>query len=501
MKRIAIVALPLVALAVLFATAPPHAIAKRNPGTPTPSPTPAPLPTATPEPPNIAIPRLQAQIKANPHDQEAMTELAGQYLSINRPDLALALTRHLLEAGDKTAQVYFIDGYAQQSLGQVALAIADLEEASTLDPTNVAVLGNLANLYLAIDRPSDAERVAKRAVAFNKTTPDAYISLGTVYAAESHYDDARLQFEQAFSLDKTSTKPLFSIAQTYAAQNNIPMALQTIDRALAIDPKSVDALSFRADLYARQHDVSRAVEAYDDAAVAAPTDEQKVAVETRKAQFLTSEHRDSDAAAVYQSVLTRYPNVALSYVAYGAFLAATRHEMDQAVAQWHKALSIDPDDEDALRDTGNYEMQRNRPGDAVAYFKHLASVAPTDQNYLLLASAYNALRDYSQQREACKESFAVRRTPETLGCIAGADYALRSYKEAGQIFDALDTYAPGWLDRNGQLLYVAAKTYATLHQRDKAIGAYRRLLALAPRGSKLYKDVQKALVALGSHGA
>jgi tetratricopeptide (TPR) repeat protein len=494
MKRFALPVTIVVALAIAFGGTTPNAAALRSTSTPTPSP--VPLPTATPEPASIAIPRLQALLRANPNDQDAMTELAGQYLAINRPDLALALTRHLLQVGDKTAQVYFIDGYAQQALGQIPAAIDDLEQASTLDPTNVEVLGNLANLYLAVDQPSDAERVAKRAVTFNKTNPDAYLSLGSVYAAESHYDDARIQFEQAFSLDKTSAKPLYSIAQTYVAQNNIPMAQQTIDRALAVDPNSVDALAFRADLYARQHDVVRAAEAYDDAAVAAPTDEQKVAIEVRKAQFFSNEHRDAQALAVYQQLLTQYPNVSLTYVAYGAYLAANRHEIDQGVAQFLKALKIDPDDVDALRDMGQYELQKNRPRDAVVYLKHLVSVSPSAEGYALLAEAYNSLHQYTQQRDACKNSFAIKRAPETLGCIGGADFELHNYREAGQIFDALDLYAKGFLDRDPELLYVAARTYANLHQKNKAIDAYRRLLVQTPRGSVVYKKLQKAIADL-----
>jgi tetratricopeptide (TPR) repeat protein len=495
-KRFLLPALLVAAIVIAVAGTTPHAVARRSTASPTPSPTPAPLPTATPEPPSIAIPRLQARIRANPNDQEAMTELAGQYLAISRPDLELPLTQHLLQAGDKTAQVYFLDGYGQQALGQIPNAISDLEQASTIDPTNVAVLGNLADLYLAVNRPTDAERIANRAVTFNKTSPQAFLTLGSVYAAQSHYDDARIQFEQAFTLDKTDTQPIFSIAQTYVAQNNIPMALQTINRALAIDPKSVDALAFKADLYARQHDDVHAAEAYDDAAVAAPTDEQKVAIYVRKAQYFVTEHKNPQAAAIYQDLLTRFPTVALTYVAYGAYLAATLHQVDQGVVQWRKALALDPDNEDALRDMGQYELQHNHVSDALVYLKHLSSVAPTAEGYELLAEAYNSLHQYVAQRDACSHSFAIKRAPETLACIAGADYEVHNYREAGQIFDVLDSAAHGYLDQNPQLLFVAAKTYANLHQRDKAIAAYERLLPLIRRGTPAYKTVQRALADL-----
>ncbi len=427
-----------------------------------------------------------------------MTELAGEYLSINRADLSLPLTQHLLAMGDKNAQVYFLDGYGQQAEGQIGNAIADLEQASTLDPTNVAVLANLASLYLSVNQPADAERVANRAVTFNKTNPDAYMALGGVYAAESHYDDARLQFEQAFSLDKTDTKPLFQIAQSYVSQNNNQMALTTVERVLAVDPGSVDALVMKADLYGRMHDDVHAAEAYDDAVVAAPTDEQKVAIGVRKAQFFTSEHKDAQAAAVYQELMTKYPNIGLSYISYGSYLAVTLHDVPQAIVYFRKGLAIDPDDEDGLRDMGEYDLQHNDPAGAVFYLKHLADVSPSAEGYELLGAAYNRLHEYTLQKEACSRSFTAQRSPDTLGCIAGADYELHNYREASRIFDVLDSAARGFLDQNPQLLYVAAKTYAGNHERDKAIGAYERLLSMMPRGSKSYKSIQKELAQLDS---
>jgi tetratricopeptide (TPR) repeat protein len=493
MKRLLFPLALVAAVAIAFAGTTSHAVARRSSATPSPSPTPVPLPTATPEPPNVAIPRLQAEIRTNPHDQEAMVELAGQYLAINRPDLTLPLTQQLLNAGDKTAQVYFLDGYAQQAQGQLGNAINDLEQASTLDPTNVAVLANLADLYLAINQPQDAERIANRAVTFNKDTPEAYLSLGSVYSAESHYDDARIQFEKAFSLDKTSTKPLFLIAQTYVAQNNIPMALQTIDRALAVDPQSVEALVNRAQLYAKANKTAQALVAFDDAIVAAPTDEQKVEITVSKAAYLQQQHQVDAAAQIYAQLLARYPNVALSYVAYGSFLAVERHQMAQAIVQWNKALSIDPDDQDALRDLGANALQHNEYSKAAGYLKHLTDVAPSAEGYEMLASAYYGLHDYAQQRQACSASFSLKRSAETLSCIASADFNLHKYHEAAQIFDVLDRAAPGFLEQNPALLFIAGKTYIGDRQPAKALGAYRRLLAIVPRGSKAYRSVQQAM--------
>ena len=447
MKRYLLAAIAALALAGAYVAASPSAQAK-NTATPSPSPSPSALPTASPEPPDVAIPRLEARLKANPNDQEALGELASQFLAINRPDLALALTQHLLQLGARTYQTYALDGYAQQQLGNTNAAIGDFEQASTLDPTNLSVLSQLAELYLRTNRPQDAERVAKRAVTFNKTEPRAYIALGAVYAAEQHYDDARAQYELAYQQD----------------------------------PKSVDALVFKADLYAKQNDDAKTSAAYDDAVVAASSDDQKVAILMRKAGYFVDQKKYSQADAIFQQTIAQYPRSAAALVAYGDFQALQRN-LGKAETEWQAALAIDKDNPQALARMGQLSMQQSRYTDAIGYLKHLTQVAPDAQAFALLGQAYSYVHDY-------------QRSPGTLGCIGGADYELKNYKEAAAIFDVIDRAAKGFLDSNPQLLYIAAKSYEHNNQRSKALAAYKRLLPLTQKGSKDYNQIQAEISSL-----
>jgi tetratricopeptide (TPR) repeat protein len=460
-------------------------------GTPTPSPSPSALPTASPEPPSIAIPRLQAKLKANPNDQLTMAQLAAEYLQVSRPDIALQYTQHLLQMGDKTAQVYYYDGFAYEQLGQLVPATYDLEQASNLDPTNLGVLAQLTDVYIRENRFSDAERIAKRAVTFNKNEAGALSTLGSVYAAEQHYDDARAQFEAALALNPKDAGPLFQIATTYAQQDNIPMALQTIARALALDPRNIQALVFKADLYARQHDDAHTTAAYDDAIVVAPTDDEKVAIMIRKANYFVSEKKDSQGAAVLQQMTTQFPKIPAGFVAFGNYYA-TQRQFGQAIAQWQAALALDPNSAGALLGLGEVAMQTGRVNDSITYLRHYTQVSPDAQGFALLGQAYSKLHDYSGARDACGKSFEMQRSPVTLSCVAGADFELRNYKEAAQIFDALDKAAKGFLDSNPQLLYIAAKSYTGSNQCSKAVAAYKRLLPMMKKGTKDYEEVRKA---------
>ena len=390
MKRIFLIVLIAVAFAAGIATTTPSAFAKKASGTPSPSPSPSALPTASPEPPAVAIPRLIAKLKANPTDQLAMTQLAGEYLQVNRPDIAIQYTQHLLQLGDKSAQVYYYDGLAAQPAGQRQQATADLEEASNIDPTNLSILAALSDMYIRDNRPNDAERVAKRAVTFNKADPGALMTLGSVYAAEQHFDDARAQFEAAYALNPKDTAPLFQIATTYAQQDNIPMALQTVARALAIDPRDIQALVFKADLYARQHDDARTSEAYDDAVVAAPTDDEKVAIMIRKAAYFVQEKKDAQGVAIFPQITTQFPKIPAGFDAFGDYYASV-HQYDRAVAQWQSALALDPNNSGALLGLGEVAMQGGKIDQSISYLRHYTQVSPDAQGFAMLGSSVLAV--------------------------------------------------------------------------------------------------------------
>lgn len=494
MKRFTLLLTMIVAFAAAFAVTQPSAQAalfggRKSTASPSPSPSASALPTASPEPPQVAIPKLQAKLKANPNDQDAMTQLAGQFLAINRPDFAAQLTQHLLQMGDKTAQIYYLDGFAMDQLGHEDVAISDLEQAENLDPSNLGVLEQLTELYLKANRFTDAERIANRSLVLNKGDAASYSMLGSVYASEQKYDEARAQFQIASSKDPKNPDPIFQIAQTYASQNNIPMALQTIAKVIALDPKNVQALVFKADMYARQHVDDQASAAYDDAIVAAPDDAAKVQILIRKAAYFVGEKKNSVAEGIFLQGIAQYPKVPQIYVAYGDYLAGQK-QFDKAKTEWLAALAIDNNNVDALSHLAQLSMGQQKFSDAIGYLKRVTSLQPDPAAFQTLGQAYSYLHDYADSKDACSKAFQIQRTPQLLGCIAGADFELKNYKEAAQIFDVLDNNAKGFLNQNPQLLFVAAKCYEQTHQRVKAVDAYKRLLPMIKKGTKDYTQIQ-----------
>ncbi|MEO6990482.1 MAG: tetratricopeptide repeat protein [Candidatus Baltobacteraceae bacterium] len=464
---------------------------------PTPSGSPAPLPTASPEPPSIAIPRLQAKVKANPNDRDSLTDLASQYLQIGRADLALPLTQHLLQLGSKTAQTYYFDGVANQTLGRIKEATTDLEAASNLEPTNPQVLLTLTDLYLRTNRPGDAERVAKRATTFNAKDERSFLNYGVVLGQEKKYDEARIQLEAASKLDPKDPTPFIVEAKTYEDQNAAALAQAMYDRALSVDPKSQEAMLDKARLYATQHQTKEAIALYEQILPLLPDDKAKAQIVDEEAAVYASEKQPTEAETQLKRAIATYPSVPDAHLAYGEWFEANKRN-SQAETQFLAAVGPNRDNTAALLRLGQFYGSQNQVRKAIDQFKRLSELEPNDPNVFgVLGQAYTYDRQWAAARDAYRHGFGLQRTPPLLAGIGASDYALHNYKEAGLIFDALDKQAGSYLKSNPQLLFIMGKTYAATNQKPKAKSAYSRFLALLKPGSSAASDVKKLIADLG----
>jgi tetratricopeptide (TPR) repeat protein len=473
--------------------------AKAPAPSPSPSGSPAPLPTATPESPDTAIPRLEAKIKADPNDKDSLQQLAGYYLQTNRPDQALGLTQRLISLGVKTAQSYYLDGIANESLGHIKEATEDFEQASNLEPTNAQVLLTLTNLYLQTNRAADAERVAKRATTFNPTDKRAFENYGLVLGQEGKFDEARTQFESAAKLDPKDPLPVVLEARAYVSQKALALAAQDFDRALTIDPKYPDALLGKASLQAANHDVKDAIPTYEQLYDAETNDQSKAAVLIQEYQLYRDEKMNDQAVAVLKRAETTFPNVAGVHVAYGDYDVSLGKDQAAAENEWKTALGPNRDNPDALQRLGELALSQNKKADALGYFKRLTEVIPGEPGaWSALGSTYAQNNQFQQAHDAYRHSFELARTPQALAGLGTADLELKNYKECGQVFNAIDRNAQPFMKANPQLLYVYAKCSQESGDKTTARDAYSRFKTYVKPGSPLAHQVDQAIASLST---
>ncbi len=460
------------------------------------------LPTATPEPPETAIPRLEGKIRQNPDDRDSLLSLSGYYLQEGKADQALALTQRLLSLGVKTAQVYFLDGVANENLGRIKDATADFEQATNLEPTNAQILLTLTQLYIQTNRPADAERVAKRATTFNPTDKRVLENYGLVLGQEGKYDDARAQFEAAAKLDPKDPLPIVLEARSYISQKSIALAGQQFDRALAIDPTYPDALLGKASVQASNHDVPGAIATFELLLAAEPTSDAKAAVLVQEFTLYRDEKMKDQALAVLNRAEQTYPTIAAVHLAFGDYYVSMADDRNSAEREWKTALGPQRDNPDALQRLGELAIAEGKKADALGYFKRLSEVAPNDPgvwNALAQVQADNG--DYNDARASYRHSYDIVQTPQSLAGLGTTDLQLRNFKECSKIFAAIDQNAPDFMKQYPQLLYVDGKCASANGDKAQARSAYTRFKAFVKPGSQLALEIAKALSNLNSTGA
>ena len=481
-------------------------------GSPKPSPSSSPspnasasaeaLPTATPEPPSIAIPELEAKIKQDPDDKDSLTELASYYLGEQKPDQALALTQRLLSLGVKTAQVYFLDGAANEALGRIREATDDFEQATNLEPTNAQILLTLTNLYIQTGRAPDAERVAKRAATFNPNDKQVLENYGLVLGQEGKFDEARTQFESAAKLDPKDPLPVVLEARSYVSQKALALAGQEFDRALTIDPQDPDALLGKANILAVGHDVTGSVAAYEQLLAVETTNEAKAAVLVQEYTVYRDEKMNDNALATLKRAEQAYPNVPAVHVAFGDYDASIGKNVSAAQSEWQQGLGPQRDNPDALQRLGALALQQGRRTDALGYFKRLSEVLPNDPgvwNGLAVVEAQD--NELADARDAYRHSFELARTPQSLAGIGSVDLQMRNYRECTEVFTAIDHAAPDFMRQYPQLLYMYGKCALANGDRNDARSAYLRFKSYVKPGSQLALEVDKTLSSLNGNAS
>jgi tetratricopeptide (TPR) repeat protein len=459
------------------------------------TPVPTPAPTPTPEALDVQVPRLEAAIKADPTDKQSMAQLANDYLTIGRPDQAVVLTQKLLAGGTKTAIIYAMDGAAQAALGKQAEGIASMEQARNIDPSNIQFLVPLTQMYMAANRPADAERIAKSGATLNPSSKEAALNYGIVLASERKFDESRVQFENAATLDPKDPHALVLEARTYEDANALALAMPVLDRAIAEAPTNLEALAAKAELASAQHDVKTAVATFTTILGLMPDDANRGAVTDQIAIAYAREKMDSDADAAYRRAIDSYGGMPPAHIAYGDYLAGKK-DMNGAVLEWTAAVGANRDNPDALARLGQAAAAGNDLTTAIADFKRLTEVVSSSpQAYLLLGQAYMANKNWDSAHDAFKASYNLAHSLDSLVGMAAADQQSRNYTEELQIYEGIHQNADV-VKANPGLLYNMGTAYRSANQPQKAKATYTEFLTYLKPGTQGYTEIKQLIADL-----
>ncbi len=335
----------------------------------------------------------------------ALPDLAG----LPEPVQAQVRQRHAaLQRAEDTGATAAARGNAYGELGLILMATRFYEaaeiafgHAQILAPRQMRWPYYLAQLHRTTgDQPQAVERF-ERAVELDPTYVAALVRLGELYLDEGRAADAEPLFEQALAVDPASAPALSGIGRAALARGATARAIEFLERALAVGPPAWDIHYNLATAYREAGNPERADEHLSQRGGDPPEPPDPLmrayesllrsprAYETRGVAAM-QDGRTAEAVEIFREGLAQTPDDASLRRQLGTALFATG-DTGGAAEQLEEALRLDPTQARAHAGLGTLASMDGRPPDAV---EHFIAAVQHDPDYLEarlgLVDAYRA---------------------------------------------------------------------------------------------------------------
>jgi Flp pilus assembly protein TadD len=195
----------------------------------------------------------------------------GLLLLDKDPAAAVAPLQKAVELLPAESRPRFLLGAAQERSHDFAAAAVSLEAASRLDPKDTETQEHLANLYVALKRPADAEAKFRQILESKPNDPPAL--LGLAKSLDARNDPSAVPAFQSYlqvrPADAAVRARLFAILN---AQQRYDEAVAELDRADAAHGPTSDSLRERAGIQVAQKKWDEAISTLRKAVELSPKD-------------------------------------------------------------------------------------------------------------------------------------------------------------------------------------------------------------------------------------
>jgi tetratricopeptide (TPR) repeat protein len=195
---------------------------------------------------------FQRALALRPDDPRERHILASIQLMAHKPQDALATLRPLLEAQNRDTNTLELASRAYEETGDTPQAVSTLRQALLLDPRNISLYLDFANICFAHESFQVGIDVITEGLLLQANADDLYVARGVLYVQLAQYDKAEADFEKAYALNPNQS--LSTAAQGLAAvqANDLDNALISIQAKLQRKPNDALLLYLQADVLSQK---------------------------------------------------------------------------------------------------------------------------------------------------------------------------------------------------------------------------------------------------------
>jgi tetratricopeptide (TPR) repeat protein len=195
---------------------------------------------------------VRRTVALNPRDGRERRLLAAVQLMEHKPQDALSTLQPMLEGSDADVETLELAATAYEDSQDTPKAVAALRQAILLNPQNVNLYVDFANLSSSHESFQVGIDVVSDGIAQLPKAAPLLLARGVLYVQLAEYDKAEADFQTAQELDPHQS--LSSAAQGLLAEqeNNLDGALATVQTRLAQKPNDAVLLYLRADFLSQK---------------------------------------------------------------------------------------------------------------------------------------------------------------------------------------------------------------------------------------------------------
>jgi tetratricopeptide (TPR) repeat protein len=276
-------------------------------------------------------------------------EYAALYNNRGNVLLALGAVREAMKDFDRAlllspgyAAAYSNRASAYLRTGEIALALADYNKAIALVPVNPAAFTGRGRVHLGARRPDSAIRDFSRAASFDARFGAAYSARAEAKSMLDRHDEAVEDFSRAIAFDARNAELYVLRGGAYLAAGNSAAAVKDFSTAIDLNARHALAYASRGLAYAKAAAYNEALNDFARAVELEPRSVKAFAYRAWTYRQTQPELALKDA----ERALKLDADSAETYWARGAIEEA-QGRGTEAVAEYAKALAIDPRMKDA----------------------------------------------------------------------------------------------------------------------------------------------------------
>lgn len=137
-----------------------------------------------------------------------------------------------------------LDGERLIREGKYPQAVAKLQKATQLLPTNAQAWNHLGLAYQYAGQPAEAVTAYQKAISIDRNLPAVRFNLGTLYLEQNRLNEAISELTTATVLEPGSLAAWVNLGKAQLRARRIDEAERTFREVLRVDPKNVEALNY-----------------------------------------------------------------------------------------------------------------------------------------------------------------------------------------------------------------------------------------------------------------